>query len=132
MFIKKIIEENLSGKESEDIVRENPELIQVKEAIDKLNGETKTGVVLERDAENFMIIGGGKNNKYIVYAQLKGKMYIMANKFDVLKAPIELIVGGKKSMYPSKRCMNLEMVLESAKHFADRGSLAQTFNWEKP
>jgi hypothetical protein len=28
--------------------------------------------------------------------------------------------------------VNLEMVLEAAKHFADRWALAQTFNWEKP
>jgi hypothetical protein len=120
MFIKKIIEENFSQKEGEDTITEVKELIQVKKAIDKLNGETKTGVVLEKDSENFMIIGGGKNNKYIIYAQLAGKMYSMANKFDVLKEPIEIIVGGKKAIYPSKRCVNLEMVLEAAKHFADR------------
>ena len=132
MFIKKIIEEDLSGKDNEDIVNEAKDLIQVKEAIDKLNGETKTGVVLEKDASNMMIVGGGKNNKYIVYSSLKGKMYIMSNKYDVLKPPIEIIVGGKKGNYPSKRCMNLDMVLEAAKHFADRGALAQTFNWESP
>lgn len=132
MFIKKIVEENQGGKDSEDIVSEARELVQVKEAIDKLDGENKTGVVLEKDSQNFMIIGGGKDNKYAAFAQIKGKIYVMANKFDVLKPPIELIVAGKKGMYPSKRCMNLQMVLEAAKHYADRGALAQTFNWESP
>jgi hypothetical protein len=131
MFITKIIEEN-SNKEGEDIVKNCTELLQVKEAIDRINGETKTAVVLEKDSKNFMIVGGGQNGKYVVYAQVKGKMYVQANKFDVLKPPIELIVSGKKGNYPSKRCMNIEMVLEAAKHFADRGSLAQTFNWENP
>jgi len=130
MYINKIIEENPTSNDKEDIITEAKELIQVKDAIEKLDGETKTGVVLKKDENNFMIIGGGKNDKYAVYAHVKGKMYIMANKFDILKDPIELVVGGKKKMYPSKRCMNLKMVLESAKHFADRGTLAQTFNWE--
>jgi hypothetical protein len=130
MFIRKIIEENQAGKDSEDIVSEANELIQVKEAVDRLNGETKTGVVLERDSDNFMVIGGGKNNKYVVYAQVKGRVYFMTNKFDVVKAPIEVIVAGRKGNYASKKCMNLEMALQAAKHFADRGVLAQTFNWE--
>jgi len=41
-------------------------------------------------------------------------------------------VDGKKGTYPSRRCLNQEMVLEAAKHFADRGALAQVFNWETP
>ena len=72
----------------------------------------------------------GQGEKYIAYAQIKGKLYFMANKFNIPKAPIELVVGGKKGIYHSKRCLSISMVLEAAKHFADRGALAQTFNWE--
>lgn len=130
MFINKITEE--SEKDSEGKVTNCSELIQVKEAIDKLDGESKTAVVLERDSQNFMVIGGGADNKYVVFAQLKGKNYAMANKFPVTKPLAEIIVNGKKGEFPSKRCMNLSMILEAAKHFADRGALAQVFNWETP
>ena len=131
LFIKKIIEEN-AASESEDKETEVSELIQVKEAVDKLNGETITGVVLERDKDNLMIIGGGKDNKYVVHAEVKGTMYVLANKFPISKPPAEVIVGGKNGTYPSKRCVSLSMALEAAKHFASRGALAQTFNWEAP
>jgi len=131
IFIKKIIEENRTGaEENEDIVSECSELPPVKDAIDRLNGETKTAVVLEKDSNNYMIVGGGNGGKYIVYAEVKGKMYIMSNKFPIPKGPIELTVGGKTSSYEVKHCMGLDMVLEAAKHYADRGALAQTFNWE--
>ena len=124
-----IIEENPLSKE-EDIENECIELVEVKKAVEKLNGDNKTAVILRRDDDNYMVVGGGANGKYVVTAVLRSKNYAMANKFDVVKAPIELTVGGKKKNYPSKRCLNLEMVLEAAKHFADRGALAQTFNWE--
>ncbi|MEI7961869.1 MAG: hypothetical protein WCI04_06055 [archaeon] len=131
LFVRKIVEENVGNKE-EDTVTELTELVQVKDAIDKLNGETITGVVLERDKDNLMIIGGGKDNKYVVHAEVKGTMYVMANKFPITKPPAEVIVGGKKGTYESKRVMGLSMVLEAAKHFGSRGALAQTFNWESP
>jgi hypothetical protein len=130
MYINQIIEENLKGSEKEEIVTQPKELVEVKDAIERLNGETKTGVVLKKDDTNYMIVGGGKDNKYVVYAHVNARMYIMANKFDVPKPSLEMIVGGKKKIFPSKRCLNLKMVLEGAKHFADRGTLAQTFNWE--
>ncbi len=130
-FIKKIVEES-STKDGEDIVNECTELVQVKNAVDKLNGEGKSAVILSRDEENFMVIGGGANNKYVCYAMLKGKTYFMANKFPIAKPAAEINVGGKRAVYPSKKCVGLSMVLESAKHFADRGALAQTFNWEAP
>lgn len=128
-FIREIIEEN-SAKDAEDITSECTELVQVKNAVDKLDGQTKTAVVLKRDEENFMVIGGGENNKYVCYAFLKGKRWNMANKFAIPREASEIIVGGKKGNYPSKKCLGLQMVLEAAKHFADRGALAQTFNWE--
>ena len=129
MYIRKIIEENPKDKD-EDIESNCLELIQVKKAIEKLDGEEKTAVILKKDETNFMVIGGGQSDKYVVNAVIQGKSYSMASKFDVLKEPIEVVVGGKKKIYPSRKCFNLEMVLESAKHFASRGSLAQTFNWD--
>lgn len=130
LFIKKIIEEDSAGKEGGNIESNCSELVQVKEAVDRLNGESKTAVVLKRDEQNFMIIGGGKEGKYVVTAHFKGKLYYLTNKFNIPKAPIELLVGGKSGMYQSKRCVSISMALEAAKHFADRGSLAQVFSWD--
>ena len=130
LFVTKIVEEDLVKKENEDIVSKCTELIQVKEAIDRINGESKTAVILEKDSQNFMVVGGGQNSKFVCYAYLKGKKYSMANKFPIPRDGMELIVGGKKGNYPSRRLMGKEMILEAAKHFADRGVLAQTFNWE--
>jgi len=129
MFIQMIIEEN-PNKEEEDIQKEVTELLEVKKAVEKLNGKDMTAIILKKDDKNQMVIGGGANNKYIVSATLQGKTYSMSNKFDGHKDPCEIIVGGKAKSYPSRKCMNIDMVLESAKHFADRGALAQTFNWE--
>ena len=131
MFIKTIIEEN-SAKENGESEKECTELLQVKKAIERLDGEARTAVVLKNDEKNFMLVGGGNGGKYVVLAHLKGKAYAAANKYAVPKDSIELVVNGKKERYPSKRCLNLEMVLEAAKHYADRGSLAQVFDWEKP
>ncbi len=131
IFVKKIIEENRLGvEESEDVISDCDTLPTVKDAIERLNGDNKTAVVLEKDEKNYMIVGGGNNGKYVVYAELRGKMYLMANKFPIPRGPTELNVGGKTTPYESKYCMGIEMVLEAAKHYADRGTLAQTFNWE--
>lgn len=129
MFIRMIIEENPNNSE-EDVTTECTELIQVKKAIESLNGTNKTAIFLKKDESNYMVIGGGLDNKYIVRAISQNKAYNMSNKFDGHKDPSEINVGGKIKSYPSRKVMNLDMVLESAKHFADRGSLAQTFNWE--
>ncbi len=131
LFINRIIEEKLGSNGEEDLETECTELIQVKEAIDRIDGEKRTAVVLKKDEDNFMLIGGGQKNKYAVFAKLNGKMYLMANKFPIPKEGMELTISGKAQVYPIKRCMGIEMVLEAAKHYADRGTLAQTFNWEK-
>lgn len=131
LFVTKIVEEDLSSKGAEDIVSKCNELIQVKDAIDRIDGEKKTAVILEKDSQNFMVIGGGQNGKYVAYAYVKGKKWVMSNKFPVPGEARELIVGGKSGVYPVKRCLGKEMILEAAKHFADRGTLAQTFNWDK-
>jgi hypothetical protein len=131
LFVTKITEEAAGNEEG--VTTNCTELMKVKEAVDRLDGETKTAVVLERDSQNFMVIGGGKNNKYVVYAQLKGKPYAMANKFPIPGIEdSEITINGKTGVYPSRRCLGLSMVLEAAKHFADRGALAQVFNWENP
>lgn len=124
-----IIEENPKS-DGEDIENKCTELIQVKDAIERLNGESKTAVILKKNDNNYMIIGGGKNKAYVVTAMVNGKNYAMSNKFDVVKEASEINVGGKTKNYPSRKVHNLDRVLESAKHFASRGSLAQTFNWE--
>ena len=131
MFIKTIIEEGISAKEKDDIVTTCTELVQVKQAIDRLNGESKTAVVLKLDEDNLMIIGGGTNKKYVVFSKLDGKSYYMANKFPVTSEPMMITVAKQKGKYPARRCLGIDMVLESAKHFAHRGVLAQTFNWER-
>jgi hypothetical protein len=131
MFIKTIIEEGVSSRDKDDLVTDCTELVQVKQAIERLDGVNKTAVVLKLDEDNLMIIGGGANNKFIVFAKLNGKNYYMASKFDIKKEPISVNVAKKKDKYPSRRCFGLDMVLESAKHFAHRGTLVQTFNWER-
>ncbi|HNV00817.1 MAG TPA: hypothetical protein PKK60_00115 [archaeon] len=128
MFIDKIIEENPKS-DGEDIESKCTELIEVKDAIKRLNGESKTAVILKKNDNNYMIIGGG-NKGYVVTAMVNGKNYSMSNKFDVVKESSEISVGGKVKIYPSRKVHNLDRVLESAKHFASRGTLAQTFNWE--
>lgn len=129
MYIKSIVEEN-PNVDLEEVVSECSELIQVKKAIEKLDGEKKTAVILKKDDFNYMIVGGGSNNNYVVLAIIGNKRYTMSNKFALIKEPIEITVGKKTKSYLSRKVVNLEMVLQSAKHFASRGSLAQTFNWE--
>lgn len=131
MFIKTIVEEGISSREKDDIVTQCTELVQVKGAIDRLNGESKTAVALKLDEDNLMIIGGGTNKKYVVFAKLDGKSYYMANKFPITSEPMTINFAKKKSSFPARRCLGLDMVLEAAKHFAHRGTLAQTFNWER-
>ena len=125
-----IVEENPENRE-EDIETVCEELIMVKDAIEKLDGSTKTAVILKRDENNYMIIGSGLGNKYVVSATVNGKSYSMSSKFDVKKEDVELIVAGRKRVVSSNKYFTLEMVLQAAKHFADRGALAQTFNWDK-
>ncbi|MEK6959394.1 MAG: Imm1 family immunity protein [archaeon] len=130
MFISKIIEKN-SNKDKGDAEKACTEMIMVKEAIERLKGhEDKTVVVLEKDSKNYMLVGGGKDGKYIVTALSKGKKYVAANKYAVPKPEVELFIEGKTESYPAKRVLNLEMTLEAAKQYAHRGALAQVFDWE--
>ncbi|MGI6589892.1 MAG: hypothetical protein ACOX1V_04515 [Candidatus Iainarchaeum sp.] len=131
MFIKNIIEEGVSSKDKDDIVTECTKLVQVKEAIERMDGVNKTAVVLQLDENNLMIVGGGADNKFVVFAKLGGKDYYMANKFDSKKDFFNITVAKKKHKYPSRRCFGIDTVLESAKHFAHRGTLTQVFTWER-
>jgi len=130
MFITKIIEKN-SNKEKGDSEKTCTEMIQVKDAVERLKGhEERTVIILEKDSKNMMVIGGGKGGKYIVTAQIKDKKYVAANKYAIPKPAVDLFIEGKTESYPAKRVLNLEMTLEAAKQYAHRGALAQVFDWE--
>jgi hypothetical protein len=110
---------------------DRPSWADIEAAIMQLDGTTRTSVMLKKDDETYMSIGGGPiafsvtvliENKY-------GPFYLV----DPTKGSQEviLVVGGQGVDFPARMTVSLESVLQAAKTFAESGLLEKRLVWQE-
>ncbi|CAM2005297.1 hypothetical protein [Acanthopleuribacter pedis] len=129
MFVKEIHEDDWQGILSYDTTYPCEKIEQCLDAVKRLNGDNKTVVVLSRDDENFLMIGGGNKNLYICNASLDGAMYYLTDPWHE-GGEIALVAGGQEGSYSKKLGIKLENVLKATELFVKESELDNDLNWE--
>lgn len=103
----------------------------IETAIRELDGQRKTLVTLETDDETHLVIGGGNENHYIVYATFDNEEFY--SLLDRARSGTDkaIVVGGQTGIYPAKFCVELDRAIQAAKTFALTGKLEPALTWEK-
>ena len=111
-----------------------PQWPQIQVAIQNLDGQHATMVVLEATQEIHMAICGGTNGWCVVGVVAPEKKHYCLTDPAVLENPGEIIglpVTGTSGGYPREMLVPLSMALGVAKLFAEQGKLAENVVWKQ-
>jgi len=120
--------EDLNGTEMPD-----PGWNDIEDAIKRLNGSNCTLVTLGIGPPPVphMAIGGGQNDKYIVYTTVDNAVFYKLININVLEGKCVLVAGGQQGKYDLKICVSLEDALRAAKTYAHSGNNDPSLVWEQ-
>jgi Immunity protein Imm1 len=117
--------------DSDSSERLNPSWNDIETAIQNLDGEARTLVVLGiGNPVPHMGIGGGANGQYILYETPDNLAFHNLINPNAGKGKVRLKAGGQEAEYRSKLCVGLAEVLRAAKTYAESGRIDPTLNWE--
>jgi hypothetical protein len=110
----------------------SPTWSDIEAAIQRLDGSGCTLVSLGiGDPVPHMAIGGGKQDKYILYATFDNAVfYTLA---DPANGPgqAEMIAGSQAGLYKLRNCVSWNLVLRAAKTFSETGKLDSQLTWDR-
>jgi hypothetical protein len=117
------------GHESE--VAEQPSWDDVVRAVNRLNGNTRDGVILNGPNDAYMGIVGGEGDKYVVAGKGRdGKSFILTVG-QSQGTWIALNVGGQENDYADNEIVPLDKVLIVARTFFESGECDSRFQWKE-
>ena len=130
MFISKFSSEDWQNNQNNEVVHPAKNWQEIEKVIRELDGKHRTLVTLETDGEAHLAIGGGPD-KFIVYLTFDNEVFYYLCGFAKSNLEESLIVGGQEGLYPAKFCVEIDLILQVAKTFAEFGTMNQTVVWEK-
>ena len=112
-------------------VMSQPSWDVVETSIRNLDGGSCDGVALNGPNNSYMGVAGGEEGRYVIAGYLHGLgSYICASGEE--EGPSQnVVVAGDYNTYPSKNVVGIEIVVEAAKAFFERGVLLERLKWEK-
>lgn len=135
MFIKGLHFDNwVNGRDKGEFIHDQNQGLNwgmIEKILTELNGDNKTQVVLSKDEDIYMGIGGGNSGLYNVYATFDNVSFF--NLLDSSKSEdkiIQLVTGGQQGDFSANNCVGLEAMLEAAKLFALEGGINDSLNWQ--
>jgi hypothetical protein len=132
MKATKIIEEQYVGNRSETDEQPCADIRQIVAAIERLNGKDRSSVMFWIDDETILSVGGGEQGGYVAFAALGGddKLVTLIDPDKPLAAFVDLVVGGQRSTYPARQCVDKPMVVRAASYFCQFGTSDPALCWE--
>ncbi len=130
MFISKFSSEKWQNNQNNEVLHPAQNWQEIEKVIRELDGKHRTLVTLETDGEAHLAIGGGPD-KFIVYLTFDNEVFYYLCGFAKSNLEETLVVGGQEGLYPAKFCVEIDLILQVAKIFAEFGAMDQTVVWEK-
>lgn len=119
-----------SDRNNDSSVVEHPSWHDIEHAIRNLDGTKHTIVMLVKNANANMTIGGKWDERFIVNATPDNYDFVSMVDPDESAEQILLFVGGQDGEYERRKCVPLPWVLKAAKTYVETGELDESLNWE--
>jgi Immunity protein Imm1 len=130
MFINSLHADLWVSRADKGRTLDRPSWEDIERAVRQLNGNERTSLILKRDEETHMSIGGGPD-RYSVVVLIEnrhGPFYLIdPYKSD---AEIMLVVGGQSIDTPERMTVPLETILKAARVFSESGELEKSLAWQ--
>ena len=131
MKIKKIIEDEQIIEHCHTGERLTPSESDLLSALDRLDGMTFSLTLFFIDEENFMSIGGGTENAYIVFVatEVDQRLSTLVNANLSDTGIRDVVVGGQSGSYPCHQCVDKHMAKKALLYCAASGATDPNLSW---
>lgn len=128
--VRKIVEEVWRGPEVESETRDWTTLDQALEALDRLDGRTRTSLVFMAGEDSLLSIGGG-DGRFVVFHAWKVDQ-ALRTLIDPMKPSDcceRVVAGGQAGSYPAHQCVGKRLVARALDHFFLHADVAPDLVW---
>jgi hypothetical protein len=131
MFISSLHADKWVSRADEGHTVNSPSWADIETAIRQLDGNERTSLMLKKDEETYMSIGGGPT-AYSVTVLIENKYgpFYLIDPFK-FSEDVMLVVGGQSIDIPARMTVPLESVLKVARRFSESGELEKSMTWQE-
>jgi hypothetical protein len=125
-----LVTDHWDGDRNLESITEGASVDAIEKAVESLDGQIRTLVMLNATEPSHMAIGGGgKNGLCVVYASFDGKRFFRATRENAASTPVIVRAGGQDGEYPQRLTVDRGTALRGARTFAESGQLDPSIIW---
>jgi hypothetical protein len=118
------------GVRCKDSKLSNPSWPAIETAIRDLDGEHRTIATIEGTGAVRLVVGGGSQGKYIVWATFDNEKFHTLLSTERSTEKILLRIGGQNGDYQKEMVVDIGAALKAAKTFYEFGKLNEELDWK--
>lgn len=127
-----LVTDHWDGDRNLESIIEGASLDAIEKAVQSLDGQIRTLVMLNAIEPSHMAIGGGgKNGLCVVYASFDGNRFFRATRESATSTPVTVRAGGQDGEYSQRLTVDRETALRAARTFAESGQLDPSIIWSE-
>ncbi|WP_085688287.1 MULTISPECIES: Imm1 family immunity protein [unclassified Pseudomonas] len=132
MKLDKILEDETQGNRSVTHEVLEPDQRELLSALNRMDGKTFSSTMFFLDDENFMSIGGGAQNRYVVFIALDvdQKLFTLIDPDASSEESLDVVVGGQSGSYPQNQCVDKEIARQALMYFSAHGTADPGLTWD--
>jgi Immunity protein Imm1 len=106
---------------------------QIELALRRLDGKTRSELVLEGRDDTVMIIGGGDKQQFVVSiaVNVDEQFFELLRSQAVVAPPVELVTGGQAGRFDAEQVVDLATATQAAVAFARDGKPDPALRWRQ-
>ena len=114
----------------DDQIIEDAGITEITSAICRLDGVTRTLVLIELSSGRTLTIGGGPDRFVAELAEDDLHRWCVVQPSSS-EGSIDIVVGGQSVDYPAALCIDRQAVLEAARAFTSKGRRSPKLEWSQ-
>ena len=119
------------GPGGEETTVESPGWDAVERALRSLDGLKNDSVTLDSVGRSYLGVAGGAGDRYVLAGFLDGFGSFICASGREDGAVVDVPVAGDTNAYESKHVVDINVVIDAARAFYERGALLERLRWEK-
>jgi hypothetical protein len=135
-FVTTVNESVSVGAKTESRQQPLTDTAQIREALKRLDGKTRSELVLEGRDDTIMIIGGGEGQQFVVSIAVNVDEQLFellrpGARIDASPAWVELVTGGQRGRYDANQVVDMATASQAAIAFARDGKPDPALSWRE-
>jgi len=126
-----LIADEWSGLDCRQLTMKDPTWSDVARLVGNLDASKRTMVILKRDEDNNLIIGGGRG-QYVISASVDGDRFFSLVLSGKPSSPdVCLNIGGQEAEYPPDQVVDEVAAIACATEYLKSGKMDANFEWRE-